>query len=296
MSKSKSLVFFGSGPVAAASLSDLVNFFEIEAVITKPKPAGHRGETPVLDLAKKLALPTRLVTNKEELVDVFGEAEFKSLAALVVDFGIIIPIAVINYFPKGIINSHFSLLPQWRGADPITFALLSGQKKTGVSLMLIDEGLDTGKLLAQATYDIELDENIVSLTTNLVDLSNQTLKEVVPLYLADQIEPIPQDVEQEPTYSKMLTKADGVVDRNKPAKQIEREVRAYLGWPKSQAEVFGHKIIVTKARVAENANDGDLVIKCSPGWLEIQELTGPSGRRMSGADFIRGYRRSSSLG
>ena len=89
-----------------------------------------------------------------------------------------------------------------------------------------------------------------------------------------------------------MVKADGMVDFGKPARQIEREVRAYQPWPKSQAKIFDHDVIITRARVAIDKGDGDLVISCQPGWLEVQELTAPSGRTMSGADFLRGYRRT----
>ena len=94
------------------------------------------------------------------------------------------------------------------------------------------------------------------------------------------------------TYTMLITKNDGHINWDKPAIQIEREVRAYKGWPKSRAVIFDKNIIVTKARVAKDGQDGDLVIECLPGWLEIQELTAPSGRSMSGAEFLRGYAKS----
>lgn len=285
-----SIVFFGSGPVAAASLQGLLDSgFDIEAVITKPKPNHHRGEAPVLVLAEKHNLPVHTASTKAELLNIFDKIMFSSLAGIVVDYGVLIPREVIDYFPKGIINSHFSLLPQWRGADPITFALLSGQEKTGVSVMLIEPQLDTGKLIAQAHYDIEPDETIVTLTDNLVELSNKTLKEILPLYLAGQIVPTDQNPLEEPTYSRKLTKEDGIVKWDKPAEVIEREVRAFLGWPKSRSELFGQPVIITKSRIAKDARDGALVVSCQPGWLEVLELIGPSGRTMSGADFLRGY-------
>ncbi len=295
MKQLASLVFFGSGPVGAASLSALDGAgFEIEAVITKPKPAHHRGEFPVLELADKLSLKTFTPKNKDELVKLFQKNEFYSPLGLVVDYGFIIPRSVIRQFPLGIINSHFSLLPQWRGADPISFAILSGQQLTGVSIMKIDSGLDTGSLLAQADYKMEPGENVQTLTEHLIDLSNQTLAKVLPLYIKGELVPVPQDGAQKPSFSRRLTKADGIIDWGKPAEVIEREVRAYLGWPKSQAKIFGHDVIITKARLAAGLNDGALVMKCKPGYLEIEELTAPSGRKMSGADFTRGYKKPGS--
>src|SRR5688572_20047531 len=124
------IVFFGSGPVAAESLRLLGQSFEIEAIVTKPSTTREMGAA---------AGSARLLTveNRHELDVLISEHPFESEVGVLIDFGIIVSQKVIDYFPKGIINSHFSLLPEWRGADPITFSILSGQKKTGVSLMLL---------------------------------------------------------------------------------------------------------------------------------------------------------------
>ena len=283
------LVFFGSGPVATKTLQGLTKTgFKLEAVITKPKPAHHRGEFPVLRFCAQHKIASLTPQNKQELSELFSQKRFKSPLGLVVDYGLIIPADVIEGFEKGIVNSHFSLLPQLRGADPITFAILSGQTETGVSLMLIDEKLDEGPLLVQKNLKIALEETAPSLTVKLIALSNQMLAENLPRYLAGELLPYPQPKDP-PTYSRKLTKEDGVMDWSKPTQVLEREVRAYAGWPKSTTKIFGQKIIVTSARLAEGEKDGALVMKASPGYLEILQLIAPSGRTMSGADFIRGY-------
>lgn len=285
-----SVVFFGSGPVAAASLRLLVKDFEIEAVITKPRPAQHRGEVPVLDDAKELGLPVFTAAGKQELDQLFDSKPLSSRLAILIDFGIIVSQKAIDYFPLGIINSHFSILPQWRGADPITFAVLSGQSKTGVSLMLLVAAMDEGPLLAYGEYDMPPNITTPKLTDELIQLSHELLKDTVPKYLSGQLQAVPQTATKQPvSYSRKLTKSDGLINWAKPSDQIERDVRAYLSWPKSQAKIFGHDVIITKARVASAQNDGNLVMKCHPGWLEVQELKAPSGRTMSGADFLRGY-------
>ncbi len=292
MKQSKKVVFFGSGPVAAASLALLAPNFAIEAVITKPKPSHYRGEAPVLELAKKLSLPVFTAVNKQELDELFAQKPIKSELAILIDFGIIVSQKVIDYFGLGIINSHFSVLPQWRGADPITFAVLSGQAMTGVSLMLLVEAMDKGPLLAYGEYEIPVGVTTPELTDELIALSHALLVETMPRYIAGKLQPMPQSVTKRPvSYSRKLIKADGMVNFSKSAQQIEREVRAYQPWPKSQAKIFGHDVIITKARVVKDQNGGDLVIKCQSGWLEIQELIAPSGRTMAGADFLRGYRR-----
>lgn len=289
MSKSKKLVFFGSGPVGRATLENLKPAgFNIEAIVTKPKAPHHRGSMPVLEFAQIHQINTYTPTNKSELAEIFKKSLFKSSLGLVVDYGLIIPKPVIDSFPLGILNSHFSLLPQWRGADPITFAVLSGQSETGVSLMLINKKLDEGQLIAQKSLKIGPDITTPQLTDQLVKLSNKMLLKYIPEYLAGTIKLYPQPKEPV-SHSRRLVKEDGILDWGKPAMQLEREVRAYAGWPRSVTRVFGHKIIVTKAHVAKNEKEGSLVMRANPGWLEIVELIAPSGRIMSGADFIRGY-------
>ena len=292
MRASSTIVFFGSGPVAAATLSGLLQAgFVFEAIITKPRPAGHRGSVPVIEFAEQHSLKILTPQDGRELSQLFASTKFASTTGLVVDYGIIISKSVIDSFPLGILNSHFSLLPQWRGADPITFSVLSGQNKTGVSLMLINEKLDEGQLIAQEELGIATDITTPELTDQLVGLSNKMIEEYLPAYLRGEIRPYSQP-SQEPTYSRKLEKSDSILDVGKPAAQLEREVRAFAGWPKSRLELFSHQVIVKKSRVAKHQADGSLVIKCgSNSYLEILQLTAPSGRTMSGADFLRGYAR-----
>jgi methionyl-tRNA formyltransferase len=295
-------VFFGSGPVAARSLELLSQEFDIEAVVTKPKPAHHRGTFPVLDVASVLQLPIHTVSSKKELSELLATKPFQSDIAVLIDFGIIVAQDAIDYFPRGIVNSHFSLLPEWRGADPITFAILSGQKRTGVSLMLLVEAMDEGPLLAQAPFDIPTTMTAPELTEALVDLSHESLKSVLPLYLAGQTDPAPQDHvtiadSPVPTYSRKLTKADGILDFVKPAKQLEREVRAFLEWPKSRANLAGIDVIITKFMVADFSGqpgnveiiDKQLVVFCSQGALVIEKLKPAGKAEMTAQAFIAGY-------
>src|SRR5215203_4291228 len=133
----ESIVFFGSGPVAARSLELLAQNFEIEAVVTKPQPAHHKQPFPVLVVAKNLGLRIFTPSGRSELSELFSKRPVASQLGVVIDYGFIVNQDVIDYFPLGIVNSHFSLLPRWRGADPISFSILSGDAETGVSLMLI---------------------------------------------------------------------------------------------------------------------------------------------------------------
>jgi methionyl-tRNA formyltransferase len=285
-----SIVFFGSGPVAKASLAHLAQHFPIEAVVTKPVTADE-----MAPFAPKGSLHT--VTDKHQLSKLIAAKFFRSRLGIIVDFGIIVEQAVIDYFPLGIVNSHFSLLPQWRGADPISFAILSGQKKTGVSLMLIVRRLDEGPLLAQADLDIPPDATTPELTKELVELSNKTLAEILPLYLAGHIWPFEQHGHQQPTYSRKLTKEDGILDWHKPAVTLEREIRAFIGWPKSRTTLAGKDVVITEAHVVEasgkpgkpTVRGKELLIHCGIDALAIDRLKPAGKKEMTAEAFLAGY-------
>jgi len=296
---SKTIVFFGSGPVAAESLALLVRDFEVEAVITRPKPPHHRGEYPVGEVAEKLGLKIYTPNDSAELDTLFDTKPLKSQIGLVIDYGILISKSVIDYFPLGIVNSHFSILPEWRGADPISFAILSGQSTTGVSLMLVDEGLDEGPILAKREFSLSPAITTPELTSELIKLSHQLLVEKLPKYIDGQIKPIDQDSTGRPvSHSRKLTKEDGVIDWHKPATVIEREIRAYAGWPRSRTKLGSTDIVITKAHVAEGSGQpGELVIDnkqigiaTTDGILVIDSLI-PAGRKeMSAEAFLAGYK------
>ncbi len=303
-SSSEPIVFFGTGPVAARSLRMLAESFEIEAVVTKPRPEHHHGDVPVLTTAAELELPVVEVLNKKDVSDKITEAKFKSRVAVLIDFGIIVEQKAIDAFPLGIVNSHFSLLPQWRGADPITFSILSGQSKTGVSLMLLVEAMDEGPLLAVGECDLTPEITTPELTSQLIGLSYALLKDTLPKYLSGRLAGTSQEkvasvvgYSAEPTYSRKLTKEDGVLDWSKPAEQLEREVRAFAEWPKSRCVLGGHAVIVTKARAESGEgtpgeiwkHDKSLGVYCAKGILML-DMVKPAGKgEMSTASFLNGY-------
>jgi len=291
--KSEPIVFFGSGPVAAASLRSIQKVFEIEAVITK---SSTRDEMKAV-LSKKC--PVYCVSNRNNLDDLIVSKNFSSQVGIIVDFGIILSKTVINFFSKGIVNSHFSLLPEWRGADPIVFAILSGQSKTGVSLMLVSEKLDEGSLLAQKEVRIAPDSSTPSLTDALVKASNEMLTELVPKYLAGEIKPFSQS-SVGISYSRKLNKQDGVIDWAKPAKQIEREIRAFIDWPKSHTTLGSVEVVITKARTLsgivkspgtiEVVNNKNLLVHCGKDYLYIESLKPTGKTEMSVQSFLAGYK------
>ncbi len=293
---SETILFFGSGPVAARSLELLAQDFTIEAVVTKPQPAHHKEPFPVLEVAAKLGLRTLTPTNKQALSDLFASKPVSSRLGVVIDYGIIIGQDVIDYFPLGIVNSHFSLLPRWRGADPISFAILEGDEQTGVSLMLIVAALDEGPLLAQAPYDIPADQTTPELTDALIEVSAHSLKEVLPLYVDGQIQP--QQQTGDATYSRKLSKADGLLDFTKTAGQLERQIRAFTPWPGSRTAVGGKELIISSAHtLAGNSEPSKFWISektfgfyTTEGILVIDTLKPAGKAEMSSQAFLAGYR------
>jgi methionyl-tRNA formyltransferase len=294
---SKTVVFFGSGPVAARSLELLVQNFEVEAIVTKPKPANHRGSFPVLDKAKALNLPLVTVSSKAELSTLIANKPFASDLGVLIDFGIIVGQDVIDYFPLGILNSHFSILPDLRGADPITFAILSGQTMTGVSLMLLVEAMDEGPLIAYGEQPLSGKETTPQLTEQLINLSDALLKDMIPHYRKNKQAVAQTITGRAVSYSRKLTKEDGIIDWSKPAEQIEREIRAFIEWPKSRTTLAGKDIVITKAHVVSASGspgevvpqNKNLVVACGQQALAIDRLK-PAGKpEMTSEAFLAGH-------
>ena len=297
-----SIVFFGSGPVAARSLELLAPSFSIEAVITKPVTAAEMSQACP-------GVPIHTAHDRRSLNELCDSLCFTSHCAVLVDFGIIVSRQVIDRFPLGIINSHFSLLPQWRGADPISFAILSGQAETGVSLMLLVEAMDEGPLLAQAVQAIPEGATTPELTALLIELSDAMLQAIVPMHLKGAAIPVPQETASllgtvQPTYSRKLTKADGILDWHKSAARLECEIRAFIQWPKSRTVLAGKDVIITAAHAADCAplttdgaigtvsmpHSGGIGVVCGEGMLIIDRLK-PAGKpEMPAAAFLAGHK------
>ncbi len=293
---SETVVFFGSGPVAAESLRLLSDNFDIEAVITKPKPQHHRGAFPVIDVARSLDLKIYEAADAESTNEIFRGNRFDSRVGVIIDHGLIVDQEVIDAFELGIINSHFSLLPRWRGADPITYSILKGDSTTGVSLMLIVPALDEGDLIAQEELKIDDNDTTVSLTPKLINLSDQMLSKHLPAYLNGEITPWRQ--QGVASYSTKIHKQDGVLDFNKTASELALEVRAYAGWPKSRTTIADKNVVVTAAHaISGNGKAGDLVVtknslgvQTSDGILVLDMLIPAGKKAMTVQAFLAGYK------
>ncbi len=280
MTKSKRLIFLGTEDFSAPALEALLAAgWPVLAVVTKPDSPAGRGQQlkspKVKDLAEKAKIK---VLQPDKLTGINDEvAALKPDFGVLVAYGKIIPQSTLDLFPDGVINLHPSLLPRYRGPSPIEAAILNGDKETGLSLIRLTAQMDAGPVYAQQRVELKGTETKPELYRLLArqgaDFLLKRLEAIADGYLA----PKPQ-IEAEATYTKLIKKEDGVLDMSKPAEQLEREVRAYAGWPKSSMELFGQKVIVTKAEVID-------------GKFQIKELIAPSGREMSGADFNRGYQK-----
>lgn len=293
-------IFFGSGPVAAASLQKLLSWQPICAVVTKRTPPHHKEAAPVVQIAQAHGLPLLYANTKAEL-DALAIPTCRY--GIVIDYGVIISQKVIDYFELGIINSHFSLLPEWRGADPITYAILSGQQATGVSVMRIDSGMDTGPLLATIDVTITTDETGVSLTNKLVQASDDILQTTLPSYVAGTLQPYNQPDHIIATYSQKLHKQDGILRPDRTATELARQVRAFRGWPTSRLLCGATWLTIVSAQPSDvAASFGELVIHnkqlyygCALGSLHITQLQ-PAGKKiMDATAFLNGYAQKLSL-
>lgn len=294
---SKKIVFFGSGLVAEKSLTFLKKYLDIELIITKSLPGTKHNN--VVDLSTKMNLPVKIINDSQALSNLINDSNFSSKLAILIDYGVIVPQQTIDFFQYGIINSHFSVLPDLRGPDPITYSILSGQSETGVSLMKIVEKLDEGPLLDWQTLELNQQETSENLTNQLIDLSNQLIKKNIVDTDWDNFKFVDQTITKKAiSYSKKLQKNDGQLDFNLAAEVLERQIRAFDVWPKSFTTIKNIPIIITKASIInKNGPAGELFIEnhqlgiyCQDQALIIEKLK-PAGKNlMSSTDFLNGYK------
>lgn len=247
------VVFMGTPEFATPILQSLAESYEVVAVYTRPdKPAG-RGqslvESPVKQLARKLGLAIEQPRTLRHSAEQERLREYRPDLIVVAAYGLILPPPVLSIPPHGCLNIHASLLPRWRGAAPIPYAILAGDTETGVTLMQMDEGLDTGPILAQRAIPLTPDETTGRLTLKLAHLGADLLRDVLPLYLAGKLTATPQD-HSKATMTRLVIKEDGRIDWHKRAVEIERMVRAYHPWPSAFTFYAGALLKILGAAVA----------------------------------------------
>ncbi len=303
MKNSPRIIFMGSPDFAAIALKRLAQDFNVVGVVTQPDRRAGRGKKlispPVKTVADELGIPAiqpRRVRDAEAMDEL---RRFAPDLIVVAAYGQILRPALLELPPLGCINIHGSLLPRWRGAAPIQAAILAGDKETGITIMLMDAGIDTGDMLAKRAIPIADDDTAGTLFDKLAPLGAELLVETLPKYLAGELLPQPQP-EAGATYAKMLKKADGELDFSKSAAELERQIRAFSPWPGTFFEWEGAPLKVHRAHVdAAHPNPGSgtkLTVAGVPavgtgaGVLILDQIQ-PAGKKpMDGKSFLAGGR------
>ena len=319
------LVFLGTPAFAVPSLERLVAAGrQVLAAITQPDRPRGRGQReappPVKEAALRLGIPVHQPerVRRPEAVELL-----RSLAPdvmVVIGYGQIIPQAVIDIAPLGIVNVHSSLLPKYRGAAPVQWAIVNGETRTGITTMRIDAGLDTGDLLLARETEIGPEETAVELNGRLAGMGADLLVETLDGLESARIVPRKQDSAQA-TYAPLLKKEDGLIDWSQPAESIHNRVRGLQPWPGAYTTFRGQTLHIWRARVISpgplsyvrgsemaeprTSESGrsetgvahgslpclkPLTVTCGLGALELREVQLEGRRRMSAADFANGHR------
>ena len=289
------LVFMGSPDIALHCLQAVVAAgHEVVCVYSQPPRKSGRGHkvkpSLVHDWAEQRGLEVRTPINFKDPAEVEAFASLEADAAVVVAYGLILPQAVLDAPKRGCINVHASLLPRWRGAAPIERAIEAGDTETGVGIMRMEAGLDTGPVIQEAKLALQADETGGSLRAKLADLGAGLLVEVLK---RDDWAGEPQS-DDGATYAKKLHKAEARLDWRQPADQLERRIRAFDPLQLCFFELNGERISVLKASVVEGqgaagtALDDTLTIACGEGALKLEELKPAGKNTMDAKAFLNG--------
>ncbi len=300
------IVFMGSPDFSLPTLAALDKNYSVVGVITQPdRPAG-RGRIltppPVKQLAMQLGIE---LIQPQKLREPEAQEKLRQWAPdliVVAAFGQILRSSVLDLPRFGCVNVHASYLPRWRGAAPIQAAILNGDKETGVTIMRMDAGIDTGAILRQRAMSILPEDTAGSLSDRLAEDGARLLTETLPDYLSGKITPAAQD-ESRATYAAMLSKEQGVLDFSRRAVELEHQVRAFLPWPGAYTffqgemlKVLRSHVVAGVAQIGQRAEIDRLpAIGTMEGWLVLEEVQ-PAGKRpMPGDVFLRGARQWASL-
>ena len=300
------IVFMGTPHAAAASLQRmLADGHEIVAVYTQPDKPSGRGNKLSVSPVKEFALQHDLPVFQPVKIKTPEALEtFKSNNAdvvVVVAYGRILPQTFLDAFPKGVVNVHFSLLPKYRGAAPVNWAIVNGETETGVTTMKMDAGLDTGAMLLQREISIVADENAIDLMGRLSTLGADLLSETLAMF--DELTAQPQD-DSLATYAPIMRKEDGAIDWNTSATEISNRVRGFQPFPTSFTKYQGKKLTIWKAREIQDSEFGihnsgtvleargeNLIIGCgNQTVLRVEELQLEGKKRMAARDFLNGIK------
>ncbi len=297
------IVFMGTPDFALPALEALIASHDVALVVTQPdKPSGRKKKLrppPVKVMAEEAGIPvlqSRSARTPEFLAEV---QSVKADVAVVVAYGKILPLAVLEAFPYGCLNIHGSLLPKYRGAAPIQWAVMDGEKNTGVSIMRLDEGMDTGPVLLKRTEPIFEEDTAGSLFERLAPLGASAILEALQGVEAGTLEAVAQPSEGA-SHAAMLSKQDGLVDWQSDARPLASRMRGLDPWPGAFTPIDGGNLKLYGARACEGEGEpGTLIsydnatgmtIACRTGAIQIAEVQAPGKKRMAAADFARGKR------
>jgi methionyl-tRNA formyltransferase len=299
-------VFMGTAPLACPSLDALCSssFGPPLAVVTQPdRPKGRSlrpQPTPIKQLALQRKLPVLQPLRAAEPDFIAQIAQLAPDLIVVAAYGQLLPPSLLELPRHGCVNIHTSLLPKYRGAAPIQWAILNGDPITGVTLMKIDAGLDTGDILATQPIPIQPDENAQQLHDRLACIGAQLLLQTLPDYLDGHIVPQPQD-HTAASYARKLTRSDGQLDWRLPAPQLHNRIRALTPWPGSFTHLPAspHPVLlkVWKADLAHDQGEPGRILKttadlirvaCGDAALDIRSLQREGGRQLTPREFLSG--------
>ena len=293
----------GSPDFAVPSLRSLTEYFSVVGVVTQPdRPAG-RGRIvsapPVKHLATDLGIPVIQPRRLSKDLDAMAQLlAWDPDLIVVAAFGQILKPDVLELPAHGCLNVHGSLLPRWRGAAPLSAAILHGDRETGITIMKMDAGMDTGPIISQRAISIRDDDTAGSLFNKMADLGAKLLVETIPAYLQGEMMPEPQD-DALATYAPMLKKADGELDFNQTAAYLTRQVRAYHPWPGTFFKIAGTQLKVQAAHSIGNPSpgignltivDGLPAVGTVDGILVLDQVQPAGKKSMPGDVYLRGVR------
>ncbi len=296
------MIFFGTGNLACTVLSELLESgFSFDAIVTQPdKPAG-RGKKLQAPPIKRLAQKHELKVLQYEKLDVKAQEQLRSFGSvlyIVAEYGLLIPPSVLETPDRGILNVHPSLLPEYRGATPIQTALLDGKDVTGVTIMLLDEELDHGPIIAQSSFSIYEEETYVTLEAKLGRLGAELLTKNIKPWLESTISATAQD-HSKATFCSKIAKQDGLIDWTSPAKNISNMWRAYAKWPGVYTHFKEKLLKLSDIREADQTNkppgtvfvdsSENLYVACGDGSILVDRLQLSGKKNLPATDFLRGH-------
>jgi len=301
------MIFMGTAELACASLEALTTdaAFQVVAVVTQPdRPKGRDLKlqpSPVKQLAVKKQLTVLQPARAREAEFIEKLKTFQPDLIVVAAYGQILPPAILELPRFGCVNVHTSLLPKYRGAAPIQWAILNDEAETGVTIMKMDAGLDTGDILSQASTPIAPDDTALTLHDRLAGMGATLLLQTLPKYVAGKIVPRPQPAEGA-SYARKITKEDGRVDWTQPARTLWNRVRAFTPWPGAyffqQSVSPPRRLKIWEASVEAqqsgppgrtlSADKSGIVVGCGVHALRILSLQREGGRRLTAEEFLAG--------